>query len=109
MEGRRLRGEGIENIQDYIEERMTEAGDVDEIAESNEQLEEELRDLRGLEQQPSSDVLETTANSSVGSAESPNEAATAASVGPVDPEQLPPVSAARSQVVNDAGGGETGS
>lgn len=50
-EGRRLHGDGMENIEDYIEERATYGTDTNEIAEENRVLEQELHDLQNLEQQ----------------------------------------------------------
>ena len=37
-QGRRIRGEGVAHEQDYIEERITHAGNTDEYAEAVERL-----------------------------------------------------------------------
>jgi hypothetical protein len=50
-EGRRIRGEGLAHEQDYIEERMTYAGDTDEYAEAARRLEQEAADLERLNRQ----------------------------------------------------------
>jgi hypothetical protein len=47
-EGRPLHGDGMENLQDYVNERMTYASDSDEYAEANRTLEQELADLQAL-------------------------------------------------------------
>jgi hypothetical protein len=50
-QGRRIRGEGLEHEQDYIEERMTYAGNTDEFAEAAKRLEQEAADLERLNRQ----------------------------------------------------------
>ena len=47
-EGRPLHGDGVENLQDYVNERLTYASDSDEYAEANRTLEQELADLKAL-------------------------------------------------------------
>jgi len=47
-QGRRIRGEGLEHEQDYIEERMTYAGNTDEYAEAADRLAQEAADLERL-------------------------------------------------------------
>ncbi len=46
--GRRIRGEGLEHEQDYIQERLTHAGTTAEYAEAADQLERAARDLERL-------------------------------------------------------------
>lgn len=47
MEGRRIHGEGLEHEQDYVRERLEQAGDTDEFEGAAERLEQELQDLQG--------------------------------------------------------------
>ena len=48
MEGRPLHGEGLEHERDYIEERLEDAGDVDEYTEEAQRLRQETHDLQAL-------------------------------------------------------------
>jgi hypothetical protein len=48
VEGRPLHGEGLEHERDYIEERIEDAGDVDEYTEAAQTLKQEQRDLQAL-------------------------------------------------------------
>ena len=50
-QGRRIHGEGLEHEQDYIEERITYAGNTDEYAEAAKRLEQEAADLERLNRQ----------------------------------------------------------
>jgi hypothetical protein len=113
MESRRIPGRGIEHEQNYIEERMIDASNTDELAAQNEQLKDELRDLQGLtasrqSAEASEDALTTAADRPLDDGEMASEAATAASVGPVDVEQLPPSAEARARIQKDAGGNQMG-
>jgi len=47
-EGRPIRGEGMDNLGDYVNERLTHASDSDEFAAANRTLEQELADLEAL-------------------------------------------------------------
>ena len=114
MDSERIPGSGIEHEQNYIQERMINASDVDELGEQNEKLKDELRDLNGASStrsdvSSSNDALKNVANEPTVQSDVGSQARTNASVGPTDAEQLPPISSARSQVVNDAGGGQIGS
>src|SRR4051794_38293387 len=48
MESRRIEGEGIAHEQDYVRERLEDAGDVDEYTEDVKKLKQEERDLERL-------------------------------------------------------------
>jgi hypothetical protein len=50
-QGRRIQGEGLAHEQDYIEERMTYAGNTDEYAEAAKRLEQDAADLERLNRQ----------------------------------------------------------
>lgn len=52
MESRRIHGEGVAHEQDYIRERLEDAGDVDEYTEDVKKLKQEERDLERLEGGP---------------------------------------------------------
>ena len=116
-EGRRLRGEGLENLEDYIEERATYASDSDELAEANRTLEQELADLQNLHQErsqanarPNVDALINEAQLRVDRMRQGQGAgALATDAGStVDFDKLPPDAEARSRVVNDAGADNIG-
>ncbi len=114
MESRRIPGEGLEHEQNYIEERLIDASNMDELAAQSEQLKAELSDLRSQSSQDSTQetsdrALEATANIPTEQSDVGSQARTVAAVGPVDPEAMPPISSARSTVVNDTGGGNLGS
>lgn len=47
-EGRPMRGDGLDNLGDYVNERLTHASDSDEYAAANRTLEQELADLEAL-------------------------------------------------------------
>ena len=47
-QGRRIRGEGVAHEQDYIEERITYAGNTDEYAEAAERLADVSEELDEL-------------------------------------------------------------
>jgi len=118
MEGRRIRGEGLEHEQDYIRERLEQAGDVDEYTEAAEVLEQESKDLQSLEnrsEQPGrsgdTSTLRQTATMPVEQDELRQGAALNVSSGSsgADPQQLPPDAEARGQVVSQLDGGSGGS
>jgi hypothetical protein len=52
MESRGIHGEGVAHEQDYIRERLEDAGDVDEYTEDVKKLKQEERDLERLEAGP---------------------------------------------------------
>lgn len=117
MRSQHIPGEGIENVQNYIEERMIDASNTGELADQNEALRDHVQDLQGISGQASQstpaeasdETLKATATTPTTEQELASQARTNASVGPVDPEQLPPTSEARSRVVSGTGGGEMGS
>ncbi|MBA3944509.1 MAG: hypothetical protein H0X37_08110 [Herpetosiphonaceae bacterium] len=51
MNERPIRGEGIANEQDYIEERLEDAGDVKDYARAGQQLKQEEQEIERLESQ----------------------------------------------------------
>jgi hypothetical protein len=115
-EGRRLRGEGLENLEDYVQERATYASDSDELAEQNRTLEQELADLQQLHLERSQPNARTDVDALIDAAQTrvdrmrnqqggtlETEAGTA-----TDFEKLPPDAAARARVVGDAGASDIG-
>ena len=50
-QGRRIQGEGLAHEQDYVEERMTYAGNTDEYAEAARRLAQDAADLERLNRQ----------------------------------------------------------
>jgi len=114
MEGRRIHGEGLDHEQDYVRERIEQAGDTDELAAASERLQQELQDLGAsgeAQQTQSSDIdvgaLQTQAVTPVEQGELRQAGSLdAAQQGAVDPDQLPPTAEARSRI--DAGGGGYG-
>lgn len=48
MEGRRIGGEGVDHEQEYVAERLEQAGDVEDYAEAAEQLKRQAQDLQKL-------------------------------------------------------------
>ncbi len=48
MEGRAIPGDGLEHERDYIEERLEDASDVNQYAEEDQRLQQEVRDLQAL-------------------------------------------------------------
>ena len=119
MEGRRIKGDGIEHEQDYIKERIEQAGDTDEYAEAADVLEDELQDLKALNAQGgqtgqsgasgAGNAVRETANIPVAGDELRQGAAldiTTNSV--VDTRQLPPDAEARSRTTSQLEGGTGG-
>ena len=51
MEGRAIPGDGLEHERDYIEERLEDASDVNQYAEEDQRLQQEVRDLQALTEQ----------------------------------------------------------
>lgn len=104
-EGRPLRGDGIENLQDYVEERMTYASDSDEYAAAERTLEQELADLQALNQErgkpdarPNIDALIDEAQLRVGRMDGAGTFEASSGVQ-ADPDLLPPESEARQNEV----------
>lgn len=119
MEGRRIRGDGLEHEQDYVRERLEQAGDVDEYTEAAEALDQESKDLEALEEggeQPgrtgagASATLRQAASMPVEQNELRQGAAMNISTGSgADPERLPPDAEARSRLRSGLDGGMGGS
>lgn len=107
-EGRPLRGDGVENLQDYVNERLTYASDSDEYAEANRTLEQELADLEGLRSErgqtharPDIDALIDEAQLRVEGMELRQGAEREVGSGSqVDFNQLPPQDEARTNITN---------
>ena len=107
-EGRPLRGEGLDNLGDYVNERMTYASDSDEYAEANRTLEQELTDLQALhdergrsDSRPNIDALIDEAQLRVNRMQLRQGAERAVGDGSqVDFDQLPPQDEARQNVTN---------
>jgi len=114
-EGRPIRGDGMDNLQDYVEERLTSGTDSDEFAEANRTLQQELADLQTLQQErgqatarPDIDALIQEAQLRVDRMsmrpDQANLEATSGSV--VDIDKLPPDAEARSNVARRLGGND---
>lgn len=114
-EGRPIRGDGMDNLQDYVEERLTYGTDSDEFAEANRTLQQELADLQTLQQErgqqnarPNIDALIQEAQLRVDrmsmQPDRGNLEATSGSV--VDIDKLPPDAEARSNVARKLGGND---
>jgi len=107
-EGRPLHGDGMDNLQDYVNERLTYASDSDEYAEANRTLEQELADLEALRNQrggtdahPDMDRLITEAELRVERMRLRQGAQREVGSGtPVDFDQLPPEGEARQRITN---------
>lgn len=116
-EGRRLHGDGVENLQDYVEERITYGTDSDEFAEANQQLEQQSADLNrgqqvGANQQRGPDVgaLEDEAQLDTDRMRPHGDAQLESSAGSTfNPEAMPPEAEARNRVSDGPGmGGQSG-
>lgn len=114
-EGRRLHGDGVENLQDYVEERLTYGTDSDEFADANRTLEQELADLQALQQErgrsdarPNIDALMKEAQLRVDRMSTRPDAndLEATSGSQVDFDKLPPDAEARSRVNDTVRGGQ---
>ena len=123
-EGRQIGGEGLDHEQEYIRERIEQAGDTDEYAEASRQLQDELRDLNNLsagsrealtsgqgqpQVEPGLEALDRQANLPTEGMELRQGADLDASRGSlVDPQQLPPDAEARARIRRGVGGGVMG-
>ena len=104
MESRRIPGEGIEHEENWIEERLEDASDVDEFAVASQKLKQEARDLQNLTagqgnqgSTSSQDPLIAEANLPVDRMQARQGAGLDASASSQrDPNQAPPESEARS-------------
>lgn len=110
MDSRRIPGEGVEHEQDYIEERLEDAGDVDELEAQSRKLREEARDLQHLDQglehpagQSNPQGLPDEAQVGDGRMQMRPQGAQLepSSRSGVDLDQLPPEAEARSRVTQD--------
>ena len=115
-EGRQIGGEGLDHEQEYIRERIEQAGDTDEYAEASRQLQDEVRDLNNLTSgqgqspvEPGLEALDRQANLPTEGMELRQGAELDASRGSlVDPQQLPPDAEARARIRRGVGGGVMG-
>ncbi len=115
-EGRQIGGEGLDHEQEYIRERIEQAGDTDEYAEASRQLQDEVRDLNNLtsgqgqpQVEPGLEALDRQANLPTEGMEFRQGAELDASRGSlVDPQQLPPDAEARARIRRGVGGGVMG-
>ncbi len=111
-EGRPIRGDGMDNLQDYVEERLTYGTDSDEFAAANWTLEQELADLQTLQQErgqaharPDIEALIQEAQLRVDrmSMRPDRDDMQATSGSVVDIDKLPPEAEARSRVARRLG------
>lgn len=112
-EGRPIKGDGLDNLQDYVAERLEYGTDSNEFAAANRTLEQELADLQTLQQErgqaqarPDIEALINEAqlrvdHMSVRPDASQVESGTASTV---DFDKLPPEAEARSAVTRNLGG-----
>jgi hypothetical protein len=107
-EGRPIHGKDFEeNMEDYIQERMTDASDSDEYAELDRTLEQELADLKALQAErsrpdarPNIDALIAEAQSRVDRVRQGSGQFQATGGVKADPEQMPPEAEARSRTTD---------
>jgi|GEM_PF-5665632 len=103
-EGRPIHGDGIDNLQDYVEERLTYGTDSDEFAAANRTLEQAQADLATLQQEhgrsdarPDVDALINEAQLEVDRMQQPSQQVLGGAVQS-DSDRLPPEAEARSAV-----------
>ena len=116
MEGRPIRGEGIDHEQDYIQERLEQASDTDEYAEAAERLEDQLEDLRSPSGQGTGGASGAGTEALQRHAVTPTErgelrrGASGEADTPlqVDLNQQPPEAEARTRTATSLGGGAMG-
>lgn len=106
-EGRPLHGDGMENLQDYVQERLTYASDSDEYAEANQRLQQQLADLEALQQErgrpearPDIDALINEAQLNVDRLRGNAAGIETGSGSQVDFDKLPPDAAARDSLTD---------
>jgi hypothetical protein len=108
-EGRPLHGEGAENIQDYVNERLNYASSNDDLAAANRTLEQELADLEALRGEQGRHDARTNIDALIKEAElrvermqfrPGSEQLEVGSGSQVDFDQLPPDAEARQNVSN---------
>jgi len=105
-DGRPLRGEGVDNMQDYVNERLNYASSNDELAEANRTLEQEIADLDSLRAERSRADARENIEALIKEAElrvqrmefRQGSQLEVGSSTQVDPEQLPPDAEARQNV-----------
>ena len=118
MDGRRIRGDGLDHEQDYVRERIEQVGGTDDYAEAAETLEDELKDIdaaqRGAPQGSQEDdqslaQLRQMANMPVERGElRQGDALDVTTSSVVDVQQLPPEAEARSRTKSQLEGGTGG-
>ena len=118
MDGRRIRGDGLDHEQDYVRERIEQVGGTDDYAEAAETLEDELEDIdaarRGAPQgsqgdDPSLAQLRKMADMPVERGElRQGDALDVTTSSVVDVQQLPPEAEARSRTKSQLEGGTGG-
>ena len=118
MDGRRIRGDGLDHEQDYVRERIEQVGGTDDYAEAAETLEDELEDIdaarRGApqgsqEEDPSLAQLRKMADMPVERGElRQGDALDVTTSSVVDVQQLPPEAEARSRTKSQLEGGTGG-
>jgi len=114
MEGRRIRGDGIDHEQDYVRERIEQTAGTADYAEAADTLEKELHDLTsppardaGAADTVDTDLLQSEATlPTEGMDVRLGDALEPTANSSVDPEQLPPDAEARARVT--AGIGDSG-
>jgi len=111
-EGRRIHGDGVENVQNYIEERLEEGTSTEQLAQGSRTLEHEMADLQALQHErgqpnprPDIDALIQEAQLRVDRMSlRPDASQLEATAGSsIDFDKLPPANEARSQVVRELG------
>jgi len=111
-EGRRIHGDGVDNLQDYIEERLEEGTSTERLAEGSRTLQQELADLQALQQERGQPHARTNIEALIQEAQlrvdrmslRPDVSQLEATAGSmVDFDKLPPANEARSQVVRELG------
>ncbi len=107
MESRRIPGDGLEHEQNWIEERLIDSSNTDELAEASERLEEAVQDLQatGTGSSGQQVVAGDTAvqSNQVGGdrmATLGGDQLDPARGSSLDPDQLPPENEARARVTS---------
>jgi len=111
-----IRGDGVDNLQNYVENRLVEGTSAEALAEGNRSLQQEMADLQALQQErgqpnarPDIDALIQEAQLRVDrmSVRPDPSKLESGSGSAVDFDKLPPSDEARRRVVHDLGS-ETG-
>ena len=111
-ERRPIQGEGMENLENYVESTLTNASDSDELAADNRTLEQHLADLQALHLERSQPTARPDIDALIEQAQlQVDRMSTRPSAGALESDtssgadytKLPPDAEARSRVADDPG------